>query len=69
VLKILESARSISEFPLAGRMVPEREDENIRERIVYNYRLIYRITHQQILISAIIHGRQQLESISDRLSL
>ena len=31
VTKIIESARNLKNFPLAGRIVPELDNENIRE--------------------------------------
>ncbi len=43
VTKIIQSARNLTNLPLAGRIVPELGDEHIRERFVYSYRLIYRI--------------------------
>jgi toxin ParE1/3/4 len=67
VTKVLETAQSVGKFPFVGRIVPEREDETIRERFVYSYRLIYRVTNQQILITAIIHGKRLLESVAARL--
>lgn len=66
VTKILKVSRSISDFPLMGRIVSEIGDENIRERIVYNYRLVYRIEKKIILVIAVIHGRRLFENISDR---
>ncbi|MFP4174137.1 MAG: type II toxin-antitoxin system RelE/ParE family toxin, partial [Candidatus Hydrogenedentota bacterium] len=39
---MLSVCRNIGEFPRMGRAVPEIGDENIRERFVYSYRLIYR---------------------------
>jgi hypothetical protein len=39
-----------------GRVVPEIEPKDIRERIVYGCRLIYRIEKKRILVAAIIHG-------------
>jgi len=42
VLKnIVNQARILARFPQAGRKVPEFDDENIRELIVYSYRIIY----------------------------
>jgi toxin ParE1/3/4 len=41
-----------------GRVVPEIGDPNIRELIVYSYRLVYQISPQRIEILAIIHGRR-----------
>lgn len=66
VTKVLETARSVGRFPNIGRIVPERGDETIRERFIYSYRLIYRITSGLILITAIIHGKRLLETISER---
>ena len=53
VEKILDSARKLPNFPLAGRIVPELEDETIRERFVYSYRLIYRIYGDKITVLAV----------------
>jgi plasmid stabilization system protein ParE len=50
-----------------GRNVPEIVDENVRERFVYSYRLIYRIEPKSILIVGVIHGKQLLSHVSDRL--
>jgi len=42
-------------------MVPEFDDENIRELLAYSYRIIYRAQQDEILIAAIIHGKRILE--------
>jgi plasmid stabilization system protein ParE len=36
VTKIIESARNLKNFPLGGRIVPELDNEHIRERFVYS---------------------------------
>jgi plasmid stabilization system protein ParE len=46
--------------------VPEIADDVIRERIVYSYRLVYKVENEKILIVAVIHGRRLLENIGDR---
>ena len=43
VSKIIDFSRSISKFPQIGRMVPEFNDKQIRERLVYSYRLVYKV--------------------------
>ena len=58
--RILAEARNLSEFPRIGRRVPEWDDENIRERIVYSYRLIYQVGEAEIKILAVIHGARLL---------
>jgi addiction module RelE/StbE family toxin len=66
VNKILNIARSIKEVPFIGRIVPELEQKDIRERFVYSYRLIYKIEHKTVLIVAVIHGKRLIENISER---
>ena len=66
VTEILSVSRNIREFPLIGRVVPEVGDENIRERFIYSYRLVYRVEPERILIVAVIHGKRLLENISER---
>ena len=65
--KILDTARKLKDFPSAGRIVPELEDEAIRERFVYSYRLIYRLESNRITILAIIHGKRLPDSLHDRM--
>ena len=66
VSKILEASRNIKDFPFIGRVVPEIGDENIRERFIYSYRLVYQIRQQRILVVAVIHGKRLLENIEER---
>ncbi len=68
VSKIIDFSRSVARFPKMGRMVPEFKDKKIRERLVYSYRLVYKIERSQILIIAVIHGKQLFDSISERFS-
>ena len=54
--------RCRSDCPLyAGRVVPEFGEDNIREKLVYSYRIIYRIQEETITIAAVIHGKRLLE--------
>jgi plasmid stabilization system protein ParE len=53
-------------LPRMGRIVPEIEDPNIRELIIYSYRLIYKISPKRIEILAIIHGKQDFSSAFDK---
>lgn len=45
--------KDIPQFPRAGRVVPEYGDENLREKIYDNYRIVYRITREIIEIVTI----------------
>ncbi|HBB98882.1 MAG TPA: type II toxin-antitoxin system mRNA interferase toxin, RelE/StbE family [Blastocatellia bacterium] len=61
VAKIIKSTRTLRRFPFSGRVVPEFDDENLRERFVHSYRIIYRIEHRTVTIAAVIHGKRMLE--------
>ncbi|MDQ3847551.1 MAG: type II toxin-antitoxin system RelE/ParE family toxin [Thermoproteota archaeon] len=61
VKKIVDTTRNLSRFPFAGRVIPEFGEENIREKLVYSYRIIYRIQGETITIAAVIHGKRLLE--------
>jgi toxin ParE1/3/4 len=68
VAKILEIASGIAEQPLIGRVAPEFDDETLRERFVYSYRLIYKLEKESVLVVAVIHGKRLLENVPERFS-
>ena len=39
VRRIIALTRSLADFPLAGRRVPEFDEQDIRELLVYSYRI------------------------------
>jgi plasmid stabilization system protein ParE len=43
-------------------MVPEADQEVIRELLYHNYRIIYRVENELIEILAVVHGRRDLGS-------
>lgn len=61
VRTILAKARMLSDFPHIGRIVPEFDDEAIREVFAYSYRIIYRVEDDEITIAAVIHGKQHID--------
>ena len=67
VTRILDGCSRLSKFPSMGRIVQELGDETIRERILYSYRVVYRIEPGRILIVAVIHAKRQFGSVDDRL--
>jgi toxin ParE1/3/4 len=55
---IIEKSEILNNFPKIGRIVPEIDDNNIRELLIYSYRLIYEVLPTDILILTVIHGRR-----------
>ena len=59
--KVNRIVRNIPVFPRAGRVVPEYQDENLREVLFQNYRIIYRLRDEVVEIVLIAHGARQLD--------
>ena len=45
--RIYDRAQILSRQPLSGRIVPEFDDQKIRELIIGNYRLVYLIINEE----------------------
>lgn len=50
---LIQCARSLGQFPMRGRVVPEFDDESIRELFARSYRIVYRVRHDEQLIEVI----------------
>ncbi len=57
----MSETKILARFPRSGRKVPEFDDENVRELIVYSYRIIYRLQDNEVVIAAVIHGKRLLQ--------
>jgi len=57
---VFGAAEKIRTFPMSGRMVPEVGQENIREIILGNYRIIYRVGDQEIQVLTVYHSARLL---------
>lgn len=62
VEKIVEQAEKLIDFPMFGRVVPEYDNESIREIIYRDYRMIYEIFDGEIYIITVIHGSRRLDT-------
>ena len=59
--KIIVTVDQLENFPLSGRIVPEKNDETIREIIFGNYRIFYKIISPvKILILRIHHSAKNV---------
>jgi plasmid stabilization system protein ParE len=57
-LRLIEFAETAGDFPRLGRVVPELEDENVREIVRRPYRIIYEnfLTQPRPVIMRVWHG-------------
>ena len=51
----------LASFPRSGRVVPEMNLVDIREIILGNYRLIYRIRKNEVQVITVHHGARLLD--------
>ena len=62
VKKLFERTDILKTFPQAGRVVPEKNEGNVRELIEGNYRIIYEIVSaDQIDILTVYHSARDLK--------
>ncbi len=50
----------IGDFPFSGQMVPEYSRIDLREFLVYSYRVLYLVTDHAIYVLGIVHGAKPL---------
>ena len=50
---IFEKVEQLETLPMIGRKLPDQDDDNLRQLIIDNYHVIYRITKKEIRILVI----------------
>jgi len=58
--QITRRSEELEQFPQLGSVVPEYEEESIREIAETPYRIIYRVENDRVTILAVVHGARQL---------
>ena len=58
VERLRQRARKAAETPWAGRVVPERAEKEVREVIVRNYRIVYRVFQDAIHVLTVFEGHR-----------
>ena len=63
--EIFAKENLLSEFPLAGRVVPELQNESVRELLFKNYRIIYvSLDSKSITVIAVHNSLRPLSDFS-----
>lgn len=57
--RITSRSQQITHAPEFGQIVPEYNDENVREVLVGPYRVIYRIETDQAVVLSVVHGARK----------
>ncbi|MDP3170979.1 MAG: type II toxin-antitoxin system RelE/ParE family toxin [Polaromonas sp.] len=58
---IREIVDELNGLPKMGRIVPELNEEDVRELFLYSYRIIYEIKDEVIFVLAAVHQRRNLK--------
>ena len=58
---MIDASRRLADFPESGRSVPEFADPALRELLVSNYRMLYRVGEAVVTIATVIHQKQSIE--------
>lgn len=61
LVRSLDAAGSLTTLSDRGRVVPEIGDVALREVFVYQYRLLYRVRDDRVVIVAFLHGARDFE--------
>ncbi|UYZ64574.1 type II toxin-antitoxin system RelE/ParE family toxin [Hymenobacter weizhouensis] len=65
ITRIIAKTDMLAQFPMAGRMVPEYQDETIREVVEGNYRIMYEVLSATRLdITHVHHSARPLPPVS-----
>ncbi len=61
VSKVFDTVKRIETFPKSGRLVPEINKQNIREIVLGNYRIIYRLESDIGEVLTVYHSARLLD--------
>jgi addiction module RelE/StbE family toxin len=56
---LVSAVDRLRDAPLLGRVVPELARPNLRELIEGTYRIVYRVTADEVQILAVVHGARE----------
>jgi toxin ParE1/3/4 len=64
--RLIQAAEALEFAPQLGRVVPELEQDDLRELIFRGYRIVYLRTDTESTILRVVHGARDLESLVRR---
>lgn len=60
VERIVQRTEGLVHQPLLGPAVPEYSDETVREVFEHPYRILYRVSEEQLQVITIVHAARRL---------
>jgi plasmid stabilization system protein ParE len=63
VRRLVAAAERLRQFPESGRMVPERQSQELREVISGHYRIVYRLGSTTAEIATVFRGSRDFSAL------
>lgn len=63
VENLIRATESLLPLPFRGRVVPEYGREELRELIHGNYRLVYKVSENEVVIVRVVHAARQFTKV------
>ena len=63
VVRMFTGAERLEEFPELGRVVPRFNRRDVRELILGNYKLVYRLVGDDVEILAVLYGAREFYTL------
>ena len=60
IQRVFEASRALSSFPRMGRVVPEFQNETLRELVFQGYRSVYSIDGDEVRVILVLHSARDL---------
>jgi plasmid stabilization system protein ParE len=68
VERVVRATDRLATFPESGRRVPEIDSETYREIVFQNYRIVYRLLAERVVIIGVVHAAMDMSSQAKRRS-
>lgn len=62
LIELYAAGENLAQFSSRGRIVPEFNQDNLRELLIEHYRLVYRIKSVSVEIITVFEGHRQLKA-------
>jgi len=63
LFEIFTAVDQLAHYAQSGRIIPETDEENTREILVGNYRIMYELRGETIRILTVLHGARQFPQL------
>jgi toxin ParE1/3/4 len=63
--RLIGSVEKLADSPLLGRMVPEFNQDRIRELIYRGYRVVYSVDASLVTVLRVVHGARDMRRLAD----